>query len=141
MPWTPGASGNPKGRPPKSRALTAILEQAGGQGVPTGQLNKAGKPIMVSRKKLLADMLWQAAAHGQVNVLSSDGKTLTTMTLEGDDWLSVVKFLFTQIDGPPKVSLLDVPEDVTTEIRFVKTEGRPASTITGNLPSDEEPHP
>ena len=31
MTFKPGQSGNPNGRPPKSRALTALLEKAGGR--------------------------------------------------------------------------------------------------------------
>jgi len=138
MPWTPGASGNPRGRPPKSRALTAILEKAGSTSVATGELKDNGKPQTISRKTLVAHMLWEAAAHGQVQLRDANGNPGAMMTLDADQWLSVVKFLFTQIDGPPKVSLLDVPDDVTTEIKFVRVEGRKASAPdNSNLDADD----
>lgn len=87
MPYKKGESGNPKGRPKKERALTAILERAGGA--------KVGD---VAAKKLLAELLWQAAATGEVTFPGDE----TAARLDMQDWLSVVKFIYQQIDGAPK---------------------------------------
>ena len=54
-----GVSNNPKGRPPKNRALTEILEKAGATSLDING-NK------VSRKRLLASLLWEAATTGRV---------------------------------------------------------------------------
>ena len=88
--WQPGISGNPKGRPPKGRALTAILQRAGSQ-----TLEVDGKRI--SGKRLIARMLWALATQGETAF--PDGRVLK---IGGQGWLDVVKFLYAQIDGPPR---------------------------------------
>lgn len=85
--WQKGQSGNPNGRPPKKRQLTEILERAGNAKSPNG----------VAAKKQLADMLWQAVLTGRV--IFDDG---TIMALKTEDWIAVNKFIYQQIDGPPK---------------------------------------
>ena len=91
--WRAGQSGNPKGRDPKVRPLTEILNTAGGT-----TLEVDGKRI--AGRRLIARYLWQAATLGQVTMV--DGKVLR---LSPRDWLDVVKWLYAQIDGPPKHEL------------------------------------
>jgi hypothetical protein len=45
-------------------------------------------------------MLWSLATTGEA--VFPDGKILT---FSPDDWLQVVKFIYAQIDGPPKQSV------------------------------------
>lgn len=94
--WSKGQSGNPNGRPPKNRALTTILEKAGGR-----------KKVYsaVAPKRLVAELLWQAASTGEVTF---PGET-DAVKLDIEDWIGVVKFIYQHIDGPPKNEL-----DVTT---------------------------
>lgn len=120
MPFAPGASGNPKGRPPKTRALTEILQKAGNGRSRVGDKRK-------SRKNLLADMLWAAVMTGEV-LLTPEYGPPRLIALTGGDWFDAVKFLYNQIDGPPKVGLFDVPEDTAVSINFVKVEGRKPTT-------------
>lgn len=128
MPWTPGASGNPKGRPPKGRALTEILQKAGNR-----TYKPEGADKGTARKKLLAEMLWTAAVTGQI--VFPDGRS---EMLEMDDWLAVTQFLYKHVDGPPKVSLLDVPEDTTVAINFVRVEGRQPSDVPADQDGDDD---
>lgn len=88
MAWKKGESGNAKGRPTKNRALTTILEKAG---------NAKRTAGAAPAKKMLADLMWQAATEGAVEF--SHGNQLV---LEASDWIGVIKFLYQHIDGPPK---------------------------------------
>ncbi|HET8707608.1 MAG TPA: DUF5681 domain-containing protein [Pseudomonadales bacterium] len=90
--FQPGQSGNPKGRPPKDRALTALLEKAGKKTI----TNDGRK---VARNRVLASKLWELATTGETEL---DGKKLE---LAPADWLDVVQFLYKHIDGPPKQNL------------------------------------
>lgn len=90
MPWVKGQSGNPKGHIPKERALTRILEQAGSRAVEVD-----GKPI--SGKRLVARLVWEALTTGQVT-FPNGGQ----MVISPDDWIAVAKWVYAQIDGPPK---------------------------------------
>lgn len=102
--WKPGESGNPNGRPPKSRALTEILEK---------KFNKTYEVIQPdgtkkrrSGKHLIAEMLVNIAVYGYTET-PEGGK----IHIDGfSDWQAVVKFIYQHVDGPPR---LDV--DVTSK--------------------------
>jgi hypothetical protein len=87
--FKPGESGNPAGRPPKSRALTAILERA---------LNKTidSQGKRVARKRLIAQAVAQAVATGKADM--PDG---TQLELSPRDWMEFTKWLYTHVDGGP----------------------------------------
>lgn len=93
--WKPGQSGNPKGRPPKERALTALLEAAGSKTVLVD-----GKAV--SGKRALAQALWHAALQGAAVLYDAEG---TRLEFSPRDWLDIAKFLYAQIDGPPRGEL------------------------------------
>lgn len=92
-PYQKGQSGNPNGRPPKSRALTEILKRAGGRMV---EVNGE----KVSGRRLMARLLWQAAESGEVTLPSGE-----KLVFGPRDWFEVVKFLYQHIDGPPPQTL------------------------------------
>lgn len=99
--WKTGQSGNPSGRPPRSRALTDLLIAAG----KTKVVDADGRPI--PRNRLLADMIWLAVTAGQVEFLAEnrgyDAHGLIARTRVSEfaarDWFEVVKWLYAQIDG------------------------------------------
>lgn len=101
--WKKGQSGNPNGRPPKSRALSEILEKTGNQSVEVDGKKIAGK-------RLIAFLLWQVATTGQASF--PDG---TVLSVSPRDWLDIVKFIYTQVDGPPKGEM-----DVTSNGQTLK---------------------
>lgn len=106
-----GQSGNPKGRPPKGRALTDILERAGSRTVEIDGKN-------VSGKQLIARMVWELAMTGRSTY--PDGREIV---VPGEDWFNIVKWLYQHIDGPPKGEV-----DITSD-------GKPITfslDITGN---------
>lgn len=89
-PFMPGQSGNPRGRPKKHRALTEILERAGSK---TIELNGA----RLSGKRLVGALLWDLATTGEC--VLPGGRDIR---LNADEWLDVIKYLYAQIDGPPR---------------------------------------
>ena len=112
--WGPGRSGNPHGRPPKSRALSEILEKAGGRRLagPDGKTKAA--------RELVARCAWELAATGRTEL--AGGRVLEVEDVR--EWLAVCSFVFDRLEGKPKSSAslgsaaLVVPEDDEGRYRF-----------------------
>jgi len=94
-----GQSGNPAGRPRKDRALTAILAAAGNATVVV-----PGTARGLAGKRLVAQLLWAAATSGQLELPNG-----SVLYLDASDWLGLVKWLFTHIDGPARPSSDEEP--------------------------------
>ena len=103
MTFVKGSSGNPNGRPPNSRALTALLEAAGNTTVDVD-----GKKL--ARKRIVAAGLWEGVTEGTITL--PGGKVLQ---LEPGDYLALAKWLYSHIDGPPKAEI-----DVTSNGETLK---------------------
>lgn len=97
-PFQPGQSGNPKGRPPKPRALTEILERGGAKTVEVD-----GK--RVSGKALVSSLVWQGVLTRRVKF--PDGEEIKLLPYH---WLELVKWLYGHVDGPPRAEF-----DVSTD--------------------------
>jgi hypothetical protein len=114
--FQPGQSGNPKGRPKKERSLTALLEKASD----TTVTDVDGNPI--SGKRLMAQYVWEALTTG--SVLMPNGYV---MHFDSQEWLTLAKWVYGQIDGPPK-----------QDVEISGAGGGPIEirTITAKLPED-----
>lgn len=117
MPWSKGKSGNPKGRPPKSRALTDVLEAAGRK---KGKL-LASDAKQMQRAHILAERVWEGITTGIITF--GERK----IELDATDYIGLLKFAYTQIDGPPKAEL-----DLTSD-------GEPLAIQITGVPSRAAP--
>lgn len=84
---------NRKGRDPKSRAMTEILERVG-----SSTVEREGKRI--SGKRLIAKLMWELATTGQVKF----GDRVIKVT-SAREWKDIVKEIYSQVDGPPRSGL------------------------------------
>ena len=108
--FTSGKSGNPNGRPLKSRALTEILERRGNSTCLDIDGKKRGAKYIVARA------LWELAATGKTTL--KDGEDTKSIEVGAKGWFEIVKWLYSQIDGPPKAEL-DVTSDGQSIVQFV----------------------
>jgi hypothetical protein len=74
--------------------LTEILERGGKRKVVV-----EGGDIIEGRK-LVSNMLWDVVTTGTLKL--PDGKT---MEAEPKEWFEIVKFIYSQIDGPPRATI------------------------------------
>jgi len=79
MPFQPGKSGNPNGRPPKNRALTDILERRGSRTLEDIDGKRRGG------KHIVARAVWDVATTGRT-------------VLPGNP--PVIQWIYKHIDGP-----------------------------------------
>ncbi len=99
MPFVKGQSGNYKGRPPKERALTAILQAALDR--------KFGE---IALKQIMAKKMAFAIATGEIEF--TNGKKTRRIKLDSDQWMQLIKFVYSHVDGPARAEL-DVNANTT----------------------------
>lgn len=85
-----GRTNNPRGRPPKGRALTEVLTVYSLKKV---TLNDKS----LSRAEHLAGLVWGLALEGKTVI---DGQT---KIVKPSQQIDMIKFIYTQIDGPVKI--------------------------------------
>ena len=83
MPWKPGQSGNPKGRPPKNKTLTDALERA----LKKKDVKRGYDDI--SRKDAIAEILTQEALKGNLKAIDMildriEGRPGQSINLDAD---------------------------------------------------------
>jgi hypothetical protein len=89
-----GQSGNPKGRPPKSRALTTLLEKAGKKKM----LPKPGEKA-IPLNQYFAEKVWEGLTTGMIQF---EGWMIP---LYPNDYIALAKLVLGQIDGPPPAAV------------------------------------
>jgi hypothetical protein len=87
MPWTPGMSGNPRGRPAKKRAVAETIRTTSGEHSASGE----------TYQMALARVLWGGISSGHITF--ENGKTFD---LGFKDWLDLLKWVVEHVDGPGK---------------------------------------
>lgn len=95
--WKKGESGNPKGRPPKSRALAQLLRSTGNR-----KLNGAD----ATAKKIFAEHLWQGLTEGKIEF--GEGRVVAIESVR--EYLAVADLLMRYTDGLPRAEV-DVTSD------------------------------
>lgn len=88
-----GQSGNPKGRPPKKRALTTLLEKGGNRKFKVGDQELAAKKLFVER-------VWEGLATGQITY-----PNVGTFPLDAQQYIALAKLVLGQVDGPPRAEV------------------------------------
>lgn len=101
--WKPGQSGNPAGKPPNSRALATLLREAGDK-----KIRKDGH--FVARNAIVAEGIYELLTLGETILPNK-----TKIKVNARDWLELVKFVHTHVDGPARVEL-----DVTSAGERIK---------------------
>jgi hypothetical protein len=85
-----GKTNNPNGRPPKSKALTTMLETALGK-------TRLYQGKNVSGKLILADMVSKALITGRLRFPDDSEDSIISVK----DWIEFVKWAYERIDGKP----------------------------------------
>ena len=122
--WKRGQSGNRRGRPPASRAISAMLRLKGEEMVVVG-----GQALPA--QEALADAIWQFVLKGDVRL---GEKHLQAESV--GDWVQAVKWLYTYVDPPQAKGSEDEPEVVVRVVRV--NEERKRSIELQVLSAEEE---
>lgn len=87
--FRPGQSGNPSGRPPKSRALSDLLASTIGKTILVDGKRIAGK-------KLLAGLVVEGLTTGKIQFPNEDKPSQLGMR----DWIEFVKWFYQYVEPP-----------------------------------------
>ena len=109
MAFKKGESGNPSGRPPKSKAMTDILGTALSKTIET----KDGK---IGGKRLLASLVTEAVTTGKVTFPGDELPSVIGVK----DWTEFVKWIYERIDGKPAQPIEGNEDGPAIVVKIVK---------------------
>ncbi len=126
--WYKGMpSPNPKGRPPRERSLTNLIER-----VMSKRMYDPTTGSQRSRKVVFAELLAEATTRGRVTFPGDEGEPSRVVLLNAEEWTSFVMRLLNHVDGPARAGIdLDVG-DVTYRIQFVPSPGQRVAGDAGD---------
>ena len=119
MAWQPGQSGNPKGRPKKDKALTAVLSNAAASSLTYYDEN--GKKKTRRRADIIGEMVLEGVIFGKITFRKeSEDDDEITLELTSNDWRNLVQWYFNRVEGlapKGKEEEPEVDEDEQLDIR------------------------
>lgn len=142
MPWVPGQSGNPKGRPPKGKVLGEMLQKASLQTFE--YTDDKGVVVKTKYANFITERVMEALTSGQVTFPPDEEGNARTITLDHRDWYQLINFYFQRTEGlAPKGKPLDEeggPTAVTAEEmeQIAKDRWKTVAPILINLGDEEE---
>lgn len=127
MSFPKGVSGNPKGRPPKSRAMAELLNRS------LNRMVQVDDEHRISGKKLLAQLVTEAIVTGK---LTFPGEGQPT-TLSNKDWIEFTRWAFQYLDPPVSKVAPTMPDGVNPYMSMSKDELMAlAKQVTQNVSDD-----
>ena len=110
--WKPGQSGNPKGRPKKNQALSAILAKSSKKNI-TLIDEATGQERTVTRNEMIAEILMTAITLGRIVFPLLNGETEKTpdFVLDTSEWIKLTDFYYKRVEGNPGTKSPDVDDE------------------------------
>lgn len=127
--WKTGQSGNPRGRPPKQRALTKLLENAGKR-----KLNGTDE----TAQRLLVERVWQGVTTGVIDFGITPTGAPHVIVLDAAGWTRLAKMVYDQVDGPPKAEMDITSAGQPISVLFDIAEGHPSGADEAAPAHDDE---
>ena len=112
--WKPGQSGNPKGRPKKNQALSAILATAAKKNL---YIKVEGIVKKITRNELIAEILMESVVTGTVTfpqLYDADEEELEIsepFNLDSSEWLKLIDFYYKRVEGNPGTKTPEKDDD------------------------------
>lgn len=111
-----GNRNNPKGRPPKNKALTDMLEASLGR-----VLEVDGKRI--NGKRVLANLVASCLTTGRVRFPNDEKDSIISIS----DWIGMVKWVYERVDGKPIQPVSGTGDDGEIVIKVIYANDRTSS--------------
>lgn len=97
--WVKGQSGNPAGRPKKGRVIADLIQS---------NWDIASKTILIQR------VLW-ALKSGTLDFAATPRTTARKIRLSAKEYIDLMKFVITHLDGPAKIEMSITRDDVSDQ--------------------------